>query len=209
MYIANDGQIGIGNANPQAALHVEAQGGKANLLLDGGSASTPAGSSWDISVRNSDGDLAINDTLTGGGDFIFKTADTAANTPWEFVHRADDGFGLNTGASAGADFILDTSGNLRVLGTITSTGPSCSSGCDAVFDEDYELPTIEEHAESMFANRHLPTVGPTSRDEPINLTEHMGNVLNELEKAHIFIAQLNEQNKALEARLEKLEGSVD
>ena len=207
LYIANDGQIGIGNASPQAALHIEAQGGRANILLDGGTSSSPTGSSWDFTVRNSDGEFAINDMSTTGGDFIFRTADNGANTPWEFVHRADNGFGINTASSVGGDFILSNSGDLRILGTITSGGPTCSSGCDAVFNEDYDLPSIEDHAEAMFADRHLPAVGPTSPDEDINLTEHMGNVLNELEKAHIYIAQLNEQNKDLQARLEKLEAA--
>ena len=207
LYIANDGQIGIGNASPQAALHIEAQGGRANILLDGGTSSSPTGSSWDFTVRNSDGEFAINDMSTTGGDFIFRTADNGANTPWEFVHRGDDGFGINTNSSTGGDFILSNSGDLRILGTITSGGPTCSSGCDAVFNEDYDLPSIEDHAEAMFADRHLPAVGPTSPDEDINLTEHMGNVLNELEKAHIYIAQLNEQNKDLQARLEKLEAA--
>ncbi len=207
LYIANDGQIGIGNASPQAALHIEAQGGRANILLDGGTSSSPTGSSWDFTVRNSDGEFAINDMSTPGGDFIFRTADNGANTPWEFVHRGDDGFGINTNSSTGGDFILSNSGDLRILGTITSGGPTCSSGCDAVFNEDYDLPSIEDHAEAMFADRHLPAVGPTSPDEDINLTEHMGNVLNELEKAHIYIAQLNEQNKDLQARLEKLEAA--
>ena len=207
LYIANDGQIGIGNASPQAALHIEAQGGRANILLDGGTSSSPTGSSWDFTVRNSDGEFAINDMSTTGGDFIFRTADNGANTPWEFVHRADNGFGINTASSVGGDFILSNSGDLRILGTITSGGPTCSSGCDAVFNEDYDLPSIEDHAEAMFADRHLPAVGPTSPDEDINLTEHMGNVLNELEKAHIYIAQLNEQNKALQTRLEKLEAA--
>ena len=207
LYIANDGQIGIGNASPQAALHIEAQGGRANILLDGGTSSSPTGSSWDFTVRNSDGEFAINDMSTTGGDFIFRTADNGANTPWEFVHRGDNGFGINTASSVGGDFILSNSGDLRILGTITSGGPTCSSGCDAVFNEDYDLPSIEDHAEAMFADRHLPAVGPTSPDEDINLTEHMGNVLNELEKAHIYIAQLNEQNKDLQARLEKLEAA--
>ena len=207
LYIANDGQIGIGNASPQAALHIEAQGGRANILLDGGTSSSPTGSAWDFTVRNSDGEFAINDMSTPGGDFIFRTADNGANTPWEFVHRGDNGFGINTASSVGGDFILSNSGDLRILGTITSGGPTCSSGCDAVFNEDYDLPSIEDHAEAMFADRHLPAVGPTSPDEDINLTEHMGNVLNELEKAHIYIAQLNEQNKDLQARLEKLEAA--
>jgi len=204
LVIAGDSQVGIGTDNPEAALHIVAAGNNAGFKLDNGSTGE-----WDFTVRNADGELALNDSTTTGGDFIFKTADSGANTPWEFIHRADNGFGLNTGSSAGADFILDTSGNLRVLGTITSTGPTCAAGCDAVFDEDYALPTMEEQAEAMFSARHLPTVGPTSRDEPINLTEHMGNVLNELEKAHIFIAQLNERNKALEARLERIEQSVE
>ncbi|MEP3655296.1 MAG: hypothetical protein ABJO36_10410 [Litorimonas sp.] len=204
LYIDSDGQVALGNASPQAALHIEAAGNSAGVRLDNGSIGE-----WDVAVRNSDGELAINDQGTGGGDFIFKTADSATNAPWEFVHRADDGFGLNTGSSAGADFILSNTGNLSVLGTITSSGPTCASGCDAVFDADYDLPTIEDHAEAMFAKRHLPTVGPTSPDEPINLTEHMGNVLNELEKAHIYIAQLNEQNKALETRLAQIEKSLD
>lgn len=207
--VLTSGGVGVAERNPSASLHVGPVSGKASILLDGGTATTPANSAWDFSVRNSDGELALNDSLTSGGDFVFKTADTAANTPWEFVHRADNGFGLNTGATSGAEFILSSTGNLTVSGTITSTGPTCASGCDAVFDEDYDLPTIEDHAEAMFANRHLPTVGPTSRDNPINLTEHMGNVLNELEKAHIFIAQLNERNKKLEARLEQIEQSID
>jgi len=219
--VSANNRVGMGIQTAQAALHVRAfSGDKAALLLDGGSASTPTNSQWEFSVRNSDGELAMNDASTGGGDFIFKTADTGANTPWEFIHRADNGLGINTGSSAGGDFILDTSGNLRILGTITSGGPTCAAGCDAVFDADYDLPTIEEQAEAMFAKRHLPTVGPTSADNPINLTEHMGNVLNELEKAHIFIAQLNERNKALEtelsdqrssfeARLQQIEQSID
>ena len=196
--------VGISERNPTAALHVSPVGGKASVLIDGGTVGE-----WDLSVRNADGEFALNDQGTGGGDFIFKTADTATNAPWEFVHRADDGLGLNIGSSAGADFILSNTGNLSVLGTITSGGPTCGMGCDAVFDADYDLPTIEDHAEAMFAKRHLPTVGPTSPDEPINLTEHMGNVLNELEKAHIYIAQLNEQNKALETRLAQIEKSLD
>ncbi|WP_017931944.1 hypothetical protein [Robiginitomaculum antarcticum] len=204
LVLAADSQVGIGTSNPNAALHIVAAGDNAGVKLDNGTIGV-----WDMVVRNSDGEFAINDSSTTGGDFIFKTADSLGNTPWEFVHRVDDGFGLNTATTAGAEFILSNTGNLTVSGTITSGGPICSSGCDAVFDADYEMPTIEEQAEAMFAARHLPAVGPTRPDQPINLTEHMGNVLNELEKAHIFIAQLNERNKSLEARLERLESSRD
>jgi len=81
---------------------------------------------------------------------------------------------------------------------------SCSSGCDAVFDADYDLPSIEEHAEMMFDKKYLPVVGPTQTG-PINLSDKMTGMLNELEKAHIYIAQVNAEKKQLEARLEAQE----
>ncbi|MEP3655294.1 MAG: hypothetical protein ABJO36_10400 [Litorimonas sp.] len=202
LVIADDSQIGFGLQSPRAPLHIFAD--DAGVKLDSGSSGE-----WDIFVQDSDGEFAIDDDSTMGSDFIFKTADTADNSPWEFVHRADNGLGINIGTSLGADFILSDNGDLSVLGTITSSGPTCGGGCDAVFDSDYQLPTIEEHAEAMFTKRHLPTVGPTSPDAQINLTEHMGNVLNELEKAHIYIAQLNERNKALETELAESKNSFE
>ena len=208
LYIANDGQIGIGNASPQAALHIEAQGGRADIILDAGPSAAATNSGWQMGINPNNGDMIFTSTLTNGApEFIFSADTSSNNSPWTFKHRSDDGFGINRNQTPGDDFSIDTSGNVTVIGTITSGGPTCSSGCDAVFNDDYELPSIEEHAEAMFEKRHLPAVGPTSPDEDINLTEHMGNVLNELEKAHIYIAQLNEQNKALQTRLEKLEAA--
>lgn len=102
-----------------------------------------------------------------------------------------------------AEFSLDTSGNVRITGTITTSG-SCSNGCDAVFDPEYPLPTIEEHAQAMFENRYLPVVGPTQTG-PINLSDKTTAMLNELEKAHIYIAQINEEKKALKQRLDQTE----
>jgi hypothetical protein len=43
----------------------------------------------------------------------------------------------------------------------------------------------------MWENRHLPGVGPTPEDQPMNLSKKTGGILNELEKAHIFIEQLH------------------
>ena len=211
LFVDDTSNIGIGTASPLTQLHVQDSDDEVAIRIE----NTGAGI-WNLLVSDDDGEFGIDDTDTDGTDFLFKTADDALNVPWEFVHRVDNGLGINIATSVGADFILSDAGDLTVRGTITSSGPTCAAGCDAVFDDDYALPTIEDHAELMFANRHLPTVGPTSRDIPINLTEHMGNVLNELEKAHIYIAQLNERNKVLEgqnmafeARLQQLEKALD
>ncbi len=57
----------------------------------------------------------------------------------------------------------------------------------------------------MWENKHLPAVGPTEPSKPVNLTDQYGNMLNELEKAHIYIAQLNEEKEILQAKVAQLE----
>ncbi len=95
---------------------------------------------------------------------------------------------------------LDRSGNLRITGTLTTGGTTCSGGCDLVFQPGYELETIEEHAELMWTNSYLPAVGPTVENgEEWNLTAMTGGMLNELEKAHIYIEQLNDHIGHLQA----------
>ncbi|MEQ9241956.1 hypothetical protein [Roseovarius indicus] len=88
----------------------------------------------------------------------------------------------------GPEMQLDAEGNMILTGVLTTGGPTCASGCDAVFDADYDMPSVDEHAALMWANRHLPAVGPTSPGAPMNLTDTLGNMLNELELAHIYIA---------------------
>ncbi len=70
-----------------------------------------------------------------------------------------------------------------------------------MFEADYDLPSIEEHASQMWANKHLPAIGPTEPSKPVNLTDQFGNMLNELEKAHIYIAQLHEEKEILQAKV--------
>ena len=60
----------------------------------------------------------------------------------------------------------------------------------------------------MWANKHLPAIGPTEPSKPVNLTDQYGNMLNELEKAHIYIAQLNERDQASMKEKEILQAKV-
>ena len=107
-----------------------------------------------------------------------------------------------------------------LLGSLTTGGTTCGGGCDRVFADDYDLPSIEDHAEAMFALGHLPNVGPTLEGAPINVSDKVGRMLNELEHAHIYIADLSAENRALRAelaqvrretraRLDRLEAALD
>ncbi len=176
--ILGNGDVGIGTAAPIANLDINSGAADTTLLLNN------TGAQWEMKSKAANGRL-IYKNLTDGG------------VPFKMGPAAVNGL-LSVGTSA--NDLVQVKGDLDVTGILTTGGPTCSGGCDAVFDLDYNLPSIEEHAAQMYARKHLPQVGPTKPFEPINLTEKVGDMLNELEKAHIYIAQ---QEVRL-ARLEKL-----
>ncbi len=166
--IASDGDVGIGTGSPSEELHVRRTDGGPTRIL----------------VENT----GANQT---GMQFVNSVED------WRFTNDGAGRFVVNAAGGAGNEFLLESNGDITITGEITTNG-SCSIGCDAVFEPDYEVESIDQHASMMWSNRHLPAVGPTPEEGPFNLTRKAGGMLNELEKAHIYIEQLHR-------RLEKLE----
>ena len=124
-------------------------------------------------------------------------------------------FILTDSGDAVVEFVLGPTGNIWISGTLTTGGPSCGGGCDELFSPAGEVESIEEHAASMWQNSHLPAVGPTAPGVPMNLSKKVGGLINELEKAHIYIERLHERlgdeesrNDALENRLARLEAML-
>jgi hypothetical protein len=117
-------------------------------------------------------------------------------------------------ADAGIRVTADSTllGNLLMAGTLQVFGPIEQHGVvihpDFVFEPGYELETIEEHAEHMWEHKHLKAVPKARQDEQgrevIEIAEHRAGMLEELEKAHIYIAQLNERLREQEEELEGL-----
>ena len=118
----------------------------------------------------------------------------------EFRYNIVDGDGPEMRLNADGDMVLD--------GTLTTGGPTCDGGCDAVFDAGFSRLSVSEHAALMWQNKHLPAVGPTAPDAPVNLTEKVGGVIHELEMAHIYIEQLHQRIAAQEAETAELRALV-
>ena len=103
--------------------------------------------------------------------------------------------------------------NLRVQGQVGTQGSVWVNGVQAhpdyVFEPDYPLESIENHAAFMWREKHLPAVPKAQKDTDgqasVELIAQQGGILEELEKAHIYIATLNEQLKTQQERLEVLE----
>ena len=135
------------------------------------------------------------------GEVLFQQED---NNRWSVGAYQNRFYIWNYGRSSEDVVIDDTTGNLTLAGTCSDTDGAGGGvdGCDAVFEPDYELPSIEEHSAYMWANKHLPAIGPTPDGKRVQFSvqqRHFG-MLNELEKAHIYIEQLNERLKEKDAQ---------
>ena len=94
-------------------------------------------------------------------------------------------------------------GDFHVEGNVTATGTIVP---DYVFENDYYLESIEEHAYYMWNKKHLPALKSAKEIEQagrINMNERREQMLEELEKAHIYIEQLHERIKVLETEKSK------
>jgi hypothetical protein len=186
MFIDATGNVGIGVTSPVQVLHVGRTAD--NVFLAG------------TLLENTDASPLAQ--FTGVG-FRLQPGTSQANAidfNAIFVGGGSE-FRLNHNDGDGRELVLDRFGNLTITGSLFSTGPTCTGGCDAVFEDGYPLETIESHAQQMWRKGHLPAVGPTRPHEPFNLTEKTGSILNELEKAHIYIEQLSTRLREQEARL--------
>jgi len=132
--------------------------------------------------------------ITAEGAPVNQSADVVFTqgplTTGEFRYNIVDGDGPEMRLNADGDMVLD--------GTLTTGGPTCDSGCDAVFDAEFARLSMADHAALMWDKGHLPAVGPTLPGAPMNVSEKMGAMLNELEHAHIYIEELHTRLAAQE-----------
>ncbi|MDQ2091907.1 hypothetical protein [Marimonas arenosa] len=196
LVVDDAGRVGVGAFTPEAALHVLRSNGTARLYVQENSAVSSPRTLLDL--RNfGRPEIVMGNTSTGG--------------EWSF--GAGTNFILKQGAVGSASsaktklFEVKSNGDATLTGTLTTGGTTCGGGCDLVFSDDYDLPSIAEHTERMFALGHLPNVGPTSENEPINVSDKLGRMLNELEHAHIYIARQQEQMARMQAEIDALKAA--
>jgi len=177
IFIKSNGNVGIGTGSPDADVDIESNSGAGFRLTNTGS----GGGTWDIFMNANTSRLNVE---FNDGNIPLKIDDGANNNLLQL--------------GIGAANRVDINGNLVVSGTITP---------DYVFEPGYQLESIEEHAEYMWTNKHLPAVGAaTLRSDgshAVDLGARSQSMLEELEKAHIYIDQLNDTIEELRSELAK------
>ncbi len=129
---------------------------------------------------------------------------------------------LELGVGTGAVMTISSSSNIGIgttnpQGTLDVNGSIYQRGselhADYVFEKEYNLESIEDHSVYMWENKHLPAVPKAIKDENGNDIVEWGarsrGVLEELEKAHVYIDQLNtalkEQQDIIEELIQEIE----
>jgi hypothetical protein len=179
LIIDDTNNVGIGTNSPTEALHIRrTDGNPVGFAFEQTSGGDPE--TWFFRNNPANGAFVITDNAGGAAPFkVFD--DIAADT-------------LVVGTAGGAQEVAVT-GTLRVNGT-AMTVP------DYVFDPDFELESIDDHAAAMWQNKHLPAVSPARYDKKgrasVDVLGNQLGMLEELEKAHIYIEQLHQRIVQLE-----------
>ncbi len=191
VYVSCDGFVGVGTMSPTEELEVNGTV-KATAFVGDGSG---------LTIVETDPEVGAVDS-----NYVPRWDGSALVTGTIY----DDGNSVGIGTTSPA-------GMLDVNGPIYQRGGELHA--DYVFEADYELESIDEHSEYMWEQKHLPAIPQTERDEKgqeiIEVGGHRRGIVEELEKAHIYIEQLHkrigelqEQNGRMEGRLAKLEAMI-
>ncbi|WP_417490563.1 hypothetical protein [Maricaulis sp.] len=187
VYMDSTGHVGMGTNNPDEAV-LDVRSSEGSLASFSGN-----GTKFLHLTSNDGGGVQIRLEADSPNRRIIAMDSTGDNRHTQIIFNDTD---IRFGGTNDIWATIDETG-------LTTVGPTCNPGpCDRTYDPDYfQVASIEDHAASMWENRYLEAVGPTSPDQPFNVTEKVGGMLHELEVAHIYIEQLNSRLVALEQQV--------
>jgi hypothetical protein len=188
LIVVGDGvKVGIGTHAPEAELDVNGtvriQNGWRGLKIEG-SGTEPH--RYDFIA----GDLG-NDPAHKGGFGIFD--ETAGK--YRFAISCDGNIGIGT---INPQYLLDVRGEAHFCKVRVKT----QGFCDYVFDDEYQLMSLDELSEFIKTNKHLPNIPSEEqvmKEGSFELGEMNKILLAKIEELTLYILQQEERIKALEA----------
>ena len=211
-----DGSVGIGTTTPSAKLDVHGaskiRGGGGLLQLFGNKSGTATHAY--ISFNN----------LVGSQTAVLGFTDPAANHMYVWNKKGNIGF-IN-GPSGSHSVNLQIMSNGRV--GIGTTSPDAKlavngdihaeevrvdltvPGPDYVFEEDYNLPTLESIESYIRQNKHLPEVPSAMEMEENGIDVGVMNMLllKKVEELTLHLIELDHRNRQQDIKIQKLESEL-
>ena len=194
------GNVGIGTASPGGKIDISGVADSAPARITG---DAPRLDFFSTNSNAGDRNWAFRSNQTVFGDFNLFQSNAKDGNPVSagtvrLYIKNDGNVGIGTTSPAG---------KLDVNGSIFQRGIQLFA--DYVFEPTYTLESIEDHSAFMWTYKHLPAVGERKVDEQgrevVEIGSRLRALLEELEKAHIYIADLNGKVSEREEKLVKLE----
>ncbi|MEM8484848.1 MAG: ABC transporter C-terminal domain-containing protein [Bacteroidota bacterium] len=211
MHFEQNGSVGIGSEmDLRGELDINAENRSIHFHVKDFNTEAPLvdlfRTSW-IEFRHEGNTRSMIQSFEDDGSLRFWTGGSPGSPiPTLTMSGSNVGIGMTNPGET-----LDVAGNIRSFGgdVITAVGSFIAGSRelrvpDYVFSESYQLESIEAHAAFMWSEGHLPAVTSEKalkENDLYDMAERREQILEELEKAHIYIEQLNNRIKTLEKRL--------
>jgi hypothetical protein len=226
-----NGNVGIGTISPTSKLHTVASGVKTvdytGNLFSNLATNTTISSITKVGVEIiSTGDWTYKDNTNIG---LYVSSVTGGDNNYDAIFNGGGNVGIGTISPTAK---LHVEGNTLITGNVTigsgvkiyPNGNIWASTevkvavtnpwPDFVFDEEYNLKTLNELEKYIKENKHLPNV-PSAKEiekEGVSLGEMSNTLLQKIEESILYIIELKKQNDTLQqenneikARISKLE----
>lgn len=208
IYVGGNGIVGFGT-NAPTDLH--GFGGKIDVR-------------GDIQMSDANAFLQIDNTLTNSNCGIVLS-EVGAYTSWIWYDGSANYLTINADPGGGfrKDIIVHSTGEVGIGTSTTKTGyrlsvdgkvaceevlvENSTNWPDYVFDEDYELTSLEQLEESIEENNHLPGLPSAAEVEEngFSLGEMQKIFLEKLEELTLYTIEQGKQIKEQQERIEALE----
>ena len=200
LVINADGDIGMGVQNADGSVHIKrGNSTPATLLLEQTAALSNVGAKWEVKVNQNTGRLTFKNLNATNGP------NGNAPTPFKFSPTAVENL-LRVGVAA--DNVVDIAGDLVISGNCTEMNGACA---DYVFEDDYELRSLEELAHFIEQNKHLPNIpsADAMTKNGVSVGHISGRLLEKIEELTLYTLQQHETINTLASRVDELQGDAN
>ena len=196
------GNVGIGTTNPLDKLQI----GEGITFHSGGHkvigfSYVPSGS-VDLDETAYSGEIRFD---PGQGELMLGVSSSITSNPTTRIIMRKDG-NVGIGTTNPGTWKLAVNGNIRAKEIKVETGWS-----DFVFEDSYDLPTLEEVEQHIKEKGHLKDI-PSAREVEENgifLGEMDAKLLQKIEELTLYMIALKKENREQKFQIEKLQKAID